>query len=230
MVESLVRFHDHSASGGGCLEDPLDKLERFSLPVDEEIVGRTAEDKPRILTNLGKPRCPMKYVGSDHSALRRDANGGDILLDHSCGGQMAFDKDGTFCTATDCFDCHGAGSGKEIDGPHPPNGRSEQIENSFPRSVFHRPHALVTPIGEFSATKTSPNDPQSNGINTFSRVSHVCFFSGTLGFCHKCQQSVNQSRRTWICADRSGIPIVRALLRSVSGIAPPRQALLCMVV
>lgn len=230
VVETSVRFNNHSASGGGCLEDPLDEFERFRLPADEEIVRRTAEDKPRGLTDLGESRCPMEYVGSDQSALRRDANGGDILLDHPCGWQMAFDKDGPVCPATDCLDCHGAGSGKEIDGPHPPNGRSEQIENGFPRSVLHRPHALVTPIGEFSATKTSPDDPQPDGIDTFSTVSHISFFSGTLVFCHKCQQSVNQSRRTWICTARSGIPIVRGLLRAVSGIAPPRQALPRMVV
>ena len=113
----------------------------------EETVGGAAEDPPGTVSRqrggVGHEVPPPEDVlNHDLQAVRKaESFGGCHNL--PCRRPMAFDAESGAGTSTESLECHGAGTGEEIQHPDTGVGTAEEVENGFTRTVFHRTRARL---------------------------------------------------------------------------------------
>src|SRR5262245_32555680 len=78
---------------------------------------------------------------------------------------MALDAGGAGCSATDGFECHRAGSGKQIDYLRPDDTLPKQIKDGLSHAVLHGSSANVAAVFELSTTQQAADNAQAdNGL------------------------------------------------------------------
>ena len=124
-IEAMVAFHHEEARRGGRCHQAAEEAEHFRAAIHVEVVGRRAENQPRLQPQLRPAAEPKEAVGDDDFHLGFDAENGGGAAQGLGGGEMLFDE------------CRPGGAATErLPGPAPvPANRSMAC---FPRTAVLR--------------------------------------------------------------------------------------------